>query len=512
MVAWLLVVFASMALAAESYLSIHLAEIVTILKISEDIAGVTIFAFGNGSSDLFSTFAAMGSGNGSLAISELFGAAAFITTVVLGLVIVIQPFSVSPGSFVGDVIWFMIAAILLTTFLADGRLVAGECLGSLAIYAAFIAYSLLLSMRFGTAPMLASFEQSEDQADEQTRLLPTEGDQQAEVRRTLCVSADHESSEGLCANRSSSLTQKFTETSRDIVLKLFPSVKNWGQKSNGEKILTFFSIPLMVPISLTTLKLQATLDQQQSAMSTAVLDVSEHSDPVPLRRNLLSAVPLLLGPQLIGLVFTNQLDLPLSSLWLICPAGLLFSTFHLGLNLTHRMRNTRLLVNAVSGFVVSLIWIYLTATSAVSLLTTLGLILNIPITILGGTIFAIGNSSNDLVANTAVARRGMPVLAASACFGGPMMNTLLGIGIGGLVQVLKDSAKNKMRGGDYVFDVSPGMFISIGTLLTGLTTTLIYSYSNDWRLNRRLGYALILVWVVGTVANVTINVVEKQRD
>ncbi|KAK3062147.1 hypothetical protein LTR53_019496, partial [Teratosphaeriaceae sp. CCFEE 6253] len=51
--------------------------------------------------------------------------------------------------------------------------------------------------------------------------------------------------------------------------------------------------------------------------------------------------------------------------------------------------------------------------------------------IMGLTIFAVGNSLGDLVADVTVARLGYPVMALSACFGGPMLNILLGIGLSG---------------------------------------------------------------------------------
>jgi sodium/potassium/calcium exchanger 6 len=44
-------------------------------------AGVTFLAIGNGSSDIFSTFAAMKNHSGSLAVGELFGAATFVTSI-----------------------------------------------------------------------------------------------------------------------------------------------------------------------------------------------------------------------------------------------------------------------------------------------------------------------------------------------------------------------------------------------------------------------------------------------
>lgn len=150
-------------------------------------------------------------------------------------------------------------------------------------------------------------------------------------------------------------------------------------------------------------------------------------------------------------------------------------------------------MTSILGFTTSLTWIYLTATSAVSLLTTLGMILHIPNAVLGASIFAIGNSSNDLIANITVARRGFPVLAASACFGGPMMNMLLGIGGGGLVQALRGSREKKQS-----FEVSPTLFVSGATLVAALVVTLGYSFSNSWELNKRLGVFLIGGWSITT--------------
>jgi sodium/potassium/calcium exchanger 6 len=49
----------------------------TVLGLSESTAGVTFLAFGNGSPDVFSTFAALRGGTFGLAVGELIGAASF---------------------------------------------------------------------------------------------------------------------------------------------------------------------------------------------------------------------------------------------------------------------------------------------------------------------------------------------------------------------------------------------------------------------------------------------------
>ncbi len=79
----------------------------------------------------------------ALAIGELLGAAAFVTTVVLGLVAIIQPFPADPSNFIGDKVWFIIAVSMLVAFLVDGSVVLEECLGIIALYIAFVCFALL---------------------------------------------------------------------------------------------------------------------------------------------------------------------------------------------------------------------------------------------------------------------------------------------------------------------------------------------------------------------------------
>ena len=49
--------------------------------------------------------------------------------------------------------------------------------------------------------------------------------------------------------------------------------------------------------------------------------------------------------------------------------------------------------------------------------------------ILGLTVLAVGNSVGDWVADTAVARAGKPAMGVASCFGSPLLNDVLGLGI-----------------------------------------------------------------------------------
>ncbi len=542
-----------MATAAGDFLSVHLAIIVRVLDISENLAGVTIFAFGNGSSDLFSTLAAMDSNNGSLAISELFGAAAFIVTVVLGLVMVVRPFSVDPSTFVGDVLWFIIAAATLMAFIADGHLTMRECLGIIGLYVAFVCFAILRARN--PRKETSAAERSDVQGFEGQRELSESGVEpldenipllgpgnplmEAQItstghaeRRESCSSEEISIDGGPDANvvvRIESTARRElrsdSSSATPIVSGTEPQDTYVQDQSKAEKALSVFSMPFLVPIRLTTPTVRtgcaegsdilinlgqpekcSTVDEADDQRRTNRALAGQTQDPSKprlLMEQLPVYVPLILGPQFVGLVLIQQSGLFGSSTSQYLPvclgsamlsAILILCTSNIGQPRGSHVPASSHLFTSTLGFATSLVWIYLTATSAVSLLTTLGMILRIPNAVLGATIFAIGNSSNDLVADVAVARRGFPVLAASACFGGPMMNMLLGIGGGGLVQVLRHPG-----GKEPSFEVSPSLFVSGATLVVALIVTLGYSFCNSWELDRRLGLSLIGIWTVSTI-------------
>lgn len=82
------------------------------------------------------------------------------------------------------------------------------------------------------------------------------------------------------------------------------------------------------------------------------------------------------------------------------------------------------------GFVTSATWLDMIADKLVDLLSFFGIMLHIPSAIMGLTVLAWGNSSQDLIANMTVARKGLSTMAITASFAGPVFNILVGLGIG----------------------------------------------------------------------------------
>ena len=165
------------------------------------------------------------------------------------------------------------------------------------------------------------------------------------------------------------------------------------------------------------------------------------------------------------------------------------------------------------GFVVSIAWISSIANEVVGVLKTLGVILNMSDAILGLTIFAVGNSLGDFVADITVARLGFPVMALSACFGGPMLNILLGIGLSGCWVILKGGRHRHKKHPDkpitfrpYQIDISTTLVISGGTLLVTLVGLLLVVPWRRWKMDRMIGWGLVALWCISTVVNVVVEV------
>ncbi|KAB8336641.1 hypothetical protein FH972_020952 [Carpinus fangiana] len=165
------------------------------------------------------------------------------------------------------------------------------------------------------------------------------------------------------------------------------------------------------------------------------------------------------------------------------------------------------------GFAVSVAWISTIANEVVGVLKAIGVVFNMSDAILGLTIFAVGNSLGDLVADVTVARLGYPVMALSACFGGPMLNILLGIGLSGSYMVITGEEKyhkkhphKTPRFKPYQIEVSWTLLISAIGLLITLLCLLVLVPLNGWRMDRRIGCLLVVIWMATTVVNVVVEV------
>lgn len=245
---------------------------------------------------------------------------------------------------------------------------------------------------------------------------------------------------------------------------------------------------------------------------------SEHTNDDELSWNRwLLALQTFTGPLFtVTIIWAKYMDRPVKVLVEMILYSLLASSITLAILLFSTSPTTKPRYHFLFcflGFIIAIAWISTIAEEVVGVLKAVGVILGMSEAILGLTIFAVGNSVGDLVADITVARLGYPVMALSACFGGPMLNILLGIGLGGTYMSMKGAKHHHKKHPDepmhyksYHIEVSGTLFISAITVLVTLVALLILVPANKWMMTRKIGLTLITLWSVSTIINVIVEV------
>ncbi|KIV81265.1 hypothetical protein PV11_03462 [Exophiala sideris] len=584
--AWMVVLFASLGLVAGDFFSVNLSALAKQLNLSDTLAGVTLLALGNGAPDIFSTMASMSRSSHALALGELIGAAAFITSVVAGAMAFIRPFKVVKVSLARDVIFLFATSSFLIYVMTDGHLRLWHCMAMLIFYLFYV--SVVLGWHWWrvrhpqvdlddvahdghtpsqeqneTRPLLAARDRASSVAQHsqhdvtrisgEHRRLPI-FEQVWDERRWYEPPAEvidyrfvnqslvrtlhghrsesnppkHSSRRGHvelppnsnehhdCAREQIISTQSGNEGDDEVLRNapvnyhgyfyrclhgLLPEVLD--KKDKGR--LHVFIIIMIVPISL-LLKLTipvAGVDQEaentdgengrveQKAWQRWLLIIQIFLSP----QFVIATVALLLSLQPRDILIPSMSVLGCSLL--LCGLVILTGTS------AKKSSWTRLL--NIPGFIVSICWICIIANELVGVLKALGVFGDISEAILGLTLFAVGNSMDDLAANISVARHEHPVMALSACFGGPLLNTLLGVSLSGMLVFAKQSIKTHQIT-PIDLHITRDLFITSGTLLVNLIVLTLMLVWTRGKMTRLLGFFLMIVWLAGTVINVVLVV------
>ncbi|XP_022652592.1 mitochondrial sodium/calcium exchanger protein-like isoform X2 [Varroa jacobsoni] len=155
-----------------------------------------------------------------------------------------------------------------------------------------------------------------------------------------------------------------------------------------------------------------------------------------------------------------------------------------------------------AGFIVSVFWIYMLANEVVSLLKAVGIVLGLSDAFLGMTVLAWGNSVGDFISNLSVARQGFPRMAISACFGGPLLNLLLGFGLPYTWILLTDKESDSKL--DY--NVKIGLMYS--TLCQSLISTMAIMLILGFHSRREFGAYLIFLYGVFFTAALILEILK----
>ncbi|XP_077998095.1 mitochondrial sodium/calcium exchanger protein-like [Glandiceps talaboti] len=502
----LLYLFLALGTIAANFFCPCLDAIAKALNLSDNVAGVTFLAFGNGAPDIFACIAAVTGGHGEnnglrLVVGELFGGGMFVTTVVVGAVcMVASPFRLGEVPFMRDIIFYLGATFWTYWIVWDGKVSLYEGLGYIALYGIFVIVVLvghklsqIRDRRGSREPVVdgdvfiltesqkAKIESTEQKVAQEVQ--PHKASEAKEVPTSYGTgNVNSKSEQGEIAYKDSEPLVGTIEPStgckgyiRSFCLALIPiDWSEWHQQSLAVKILNILKIPIMVLAILTVPLVDRDKDLEKRNWNKTLNSMHMLTSPM-------------FAVFVIGVAFK--------------PVSGGFLAWHLTLIIGFIMAVIVILTSrhekppvyhtafAFAGFLMGIVWIYTIANEIVNLLEALGIMFNLSEELLGLLLLALGNSIADLVTDTANARAGHPVMSIGACFGGPLFNMLLGFGLSSTIGCLA-------AGTDLTIEYSPMQSILFSGLTVSLLTSLVIMLICWFKVTKPYGIYLFFLYSV----------------
>ncbi|RWR80387.1 Sodium/calcium exchanger membrane region [Cinnamomum micranthum f. kanehirae] len=454
------------------YFCSSLENLSRILKLSPTIAGVTLLALGNGAPDVFSSIVSfLGPGASGIGFNSILGGAFFVSSGVVGIISISvssRRISVDKASFVRDVCFFLLTISCLLVILIVGRINIWGAIGFASLYVVYVSIVSTthfcrrkdrLVSQFGIDHLLPISNGSP--SDELAQFA-----QFSELGEPLLGSVHKEE---FALKAKEALENDDDERSKISWYCFKSSVSyylGW--------ILYILELPLYLPRRLTI----PVVCEERWSKPFAVISVT-------------------LAPTLLTALWCTQkgdLGFKVSLIIYLCGGlvGIVFGIVAFVTTDQFTPPKRFLFPWLAGGFLMSVIWTYITAEELVALLLALGNIIGISPSILGLTVLAWGNSVGDLIANVAMAINGGSdgvQIAISGCYAGPIFNTLVGLGLSLVI------SSWHVYPSCYVISVDASLYQILGFLVGGLLWSLMILPRKDMRLNRVLGGGLLAIYL-----------------
>ncbi|ODQ60152.1 hypothetical protein WICANDRAFT_62715 [Wickerhamomyces anomalus NRRL Y-366-8] len=269
-----------------------------------------------------------------------------------------------------------------------------------------------------------------------------------------------------------------------FLFTLFPTLKNFKSKSFFDKFFSIICLPLVAILRLTVPVVDEDFTIKEKGFKLLVLQCI-FAPFVTAFLNFSNDgfnIKLILFPSIISATF-------------LCLSFVTKAAVEKGSELSSKVFK---ICCALLGFGISVSWISTIAAELISIIKFFALLLNLSDAILGITIFAIGNSLGDFISNFTIARMGFPMMALSACFGGPLLNILLGIGGSGLL-IIPINGPIELKLSKTLIVSGIGLFINLLFLLIAVPL-------NRFEMNKVTGWFMVGLWCITTSICVIIEI------
>lgn len=553
-IVWLLVLFVGLGVTANEFLCPALFVISKNLKLSQNVAGVTLLAFGNGAPDIFSALAGIQQGKTELVVGGLVGAGIFVTTVVAGSIFLTQPFRMVKRPFVRDVIFYLTAAAWVFYLFFHGSIELYHAIGFIILYLLYIVV-VIVSRMIHQKRQTASTAPSDAAAMKKAEAEMESGQQHCQQQQQHAVDihfqgekpeddpeavgvvlksfyfynngfvwddsnpnnipADFEPPSEIYivpAPYGDDLPdKKMSICSTDMARKASVTSCNKEQLAAAETDNSQFKLFLekVCPVDLEKWDEQSWFNHIVELTKGPVLFMITLTTPVVDYRTKmdnwcrsLNVMHCITGPMFIVFASGNGMQMvggvvPLAAIIFVPSAALAVVVFCTSTNSAAPRYHC---VFAYFGFGVSVTWIYIISIEIVVLLQAIGIVFNLSDALIGLTILAWGNCLLDFMSNLSVARSGFPRMGIAACFGSPFLTLLIGVGVPCVIKLLSGFGLSGVP-----LQFSPLVVVLFCTLGLSLLSTSASMMITSFHTKRPYGLYLIMLYVMFLITAILVE-------
>jgi len=454
---WTLFLFIALATSANNFFCPSLQVLSKKMAMSDNVAGVTLLAFGNGAPDIFSSLVGIRQGRASLAFGELFGAGIIVTTIVAGSICFIKPFHVMERPFLRDCAFYLGAVYVVFWVFYHKSVHLGHAIGFIALYIVYVIVVII-----GRIWNSRTNKTYEGVSVDSTVIIPDNQEEPA-MNDQLVLAEVVRGEVDVWRN----LQDEFL----DLLDNLKPfSIADWVTMKWYEKIFHVVKAPLLVIFKLTT----PTVNDECSRKGWC---------------RSLQSIQMGLIPGWIAwaigygdVLIVKFIPLPALLFFIGISFGLILAIF------TQRKSPPKYhWLFSFGTFFVTVVWMDMIASEILAVLFAFGVVFQLSDAILGLTILAWGNCIGDFVADITMAKQNAPRMGFSACYGAPLLNTLLGLGISFVVACSQ------------IGENIPVPFTHLSQIMTifllaSLVTVFIYLPLKQFQANKWLGMILFGIY------------------
>ncbi len=487
----LIILFYLLSDTSNNFLGYSLTKLVDKLKINQNIAGVTILAFGNGASDVISSLVASNEIEGlEFAIGSLIGGGMFITSLVFGLVIYYgNNLSVNSEFYNRDIILYIISVVYLILICLYGKINLGITFGFFIIYIIYVGLAIYQDRKhripFSVLEQNMNFNKIDDIKNndidiENNAIELISGSSYKSIGDNYNpkIILSKEGSNDNINNKTEEISNYKKEERNEVsidseVSTINTSISNNSKLENSiiaahadnikddikKQILNQVKEELVYNNQTVSKLLDDNIQQLKIKVKKYYYNYKESNWdddafywklyyilldlPFTLIRELTipiyedkkwNKIKFCLNPLCQFIFFTYTLKLynyfleNVFSLILILTILIVITIFSISKVDEDTPKKYEFLI-IILTFIMSLFWLWFIANILIAILQTIGLIFNIPDSFLAMTILTFGNCVTDLFLNISLVKGGYGEMALAGSIGGPLFNLLIGLGV-----------------------------------------------------------------------------------